>query len=158
VAQAFLDRPEDMRAEAQAIEATFRAWDEDPTALPDPDLDDVGAHEGGAFLKAHLRRERNSTLRTRKIEQTKRRGLPIACEACGFDFFVTYGARGADYIECHHRTPLHVTGPVKTQTKDLALICSNCHRMIHRTRPWLTVEELRDIIRAQRESPRPIQQ
>jgi len=39
-----------------------------------------------------------------------------------------------------------------TQTKlaDLALLCSNCHRMIHRTKRWLTVEELKDLVAAQR--------
>jgi hypothetical protein len=72
------------------------------------------------LLKTHLRRERNSTLKPRKIAEAKKLGLPIACEACGFDFSRTYGLRGTDYIECHHRTPLHVTGPVKTKTKDLA--------------------------------------
>jgi 5-methylcytosine-specific restriction protein A len=67
-----------------------------------------------------------------------------------FDFERVYGPRGADFIECHHRVPLHVTGQVTTRLEDLALICSNCHRMIHRTRPWLTVEELGQLVITQR--------
>jgi putative restriction endonuclease len=30
-----------------------------------------------------------------------------------------------------------------TRLEDLALLCANCHRMIHRASPWLSVEELR---------------
>ncbi|WP_427888645.1 HNH endonuclease [Kribbella sp. GL6] len=59
---------------------------------------------------------------------------------CGFDFNATYGTCGSGYIECHHRTPLGVTGQTHTLLADLALICSNCHRMIHPTRISLTVE------------------
>jgi 5-methylcytosine-specific restriction protein A len=111
------------------------------------DVDDhPGAEEGGVLLGVHLRRERDPKLKRDKIEDTKRRGVAIACDACGFDFHRTYGERGFEYIECHHRTPLGVTGKVRTQLADLALICSNCHRMIHRRQEWITVEELRLLI------------
>jgi 5-methylcytosine-specific restriction protein A len=116
---------------------------------PDPadlDIDEIGAREGGVALRAHLRRERDPRLRRLKIAEAKRGGEPIACEACGFDFGRVYGDRGRDYIECHHRTPLHVTGETDTRLSDLALICSNCHRMVHRTHPWLTVEALRVLV------------
>lgn len=66
------------------------------------------------------------------------------------DFGYVYGTRGLNYIECHHRTPLHVTGETQTKLSDLALLCSNCHRMIHRTEQWLTVEELKRIVGKQR--------
>jgi 5-methylcytosine-specific restriction enzyme A len=39
---------------------------------------------------------------------------------------------------------------VRTRPADLALICSSCHRMIHRTKDWLTVEALHDIVAARR--------
>ena len=78
---------------------------------------------------------------------------PSHCEACAFDFGRFYGPHGLDYIELHHRTPLHVTGPTKTRLADLALLCSNCHRMIHRARQWLTVEELSALVTAQRRQP-----
>jgi 5-methylcytosine-specific restriction protein A len=63
-------------------------------------------------------------------EDPVRHGQAIACEVCGFDVSIAHGERGSDYIECHHRTPLHTTGPTVTRLKDLALICSNCHRML----------------------------
>jgi 5-methylcytosine-specific restriction protein A len=37
VVAAFLSRPEEMRAEAQAIESALRAWGNNPYALPDTD-------------------------------------------------------------------------------------------------------------------------
>jgi predicted HNH restriction endonuclease len=33
----------------------------------------------------------------------------------------------------------------KTKLSDIAMVCSNCHRMLHRE-PWLTVETLQDLI------------
>jgi hypothetical protein len=35
----------------------------------------------------------------------------------------------------------------KTRLADLALLCANCHRMIHARRPWLTLDELRGLLR-----------
>jgi 5-methylcytosine-specific restriction protein A len=119
--------------------------------LPDLDADDVAGMEGGLALRAHLRRERDPKLRQRKLLDTKRRGLPVACEVCMFDFGRAYGTHGLEYIECHHRIPLHISGETRTKLADLALLCSNCHRMIHRTKEWLTVEELRNLVDAQRE-------
>lgn len=149
VLQDFLDDPEAMREQAAAIRAALLAYgdNEDVPALPDPDYADVAAEEGGILLREHLRRERDPRLKARKLEDARRRGQAIACEACGFDFGRTYGVRGHGYIECHHRTPLGVTGKVKTRLGDLALVCSNCHRMIHRTKEWLTVDQLRTLIK-----------
>ena len=35
--------------------------------------------------------------------------------------------------------------PTKTSISDLVLICSNCHRMIHRKKPWLSIDELKEL-------------
>jgi 5-methylcytosine-specific restriction protein A len=136
-----------MHQQADAIRQALNV-DRDEVDFIAPDLDEHrGADEGGVLLKEHLRRERDARLKRDKIEDAKRRGISLACEACGFDFHRTYGERGFEYIECHHRTPLGVTGKTRTRLTDLALICSNCHRMVHRRREWITVEALRDLIR-----------
>jgi 5-methylcytosine-specific restriction enzyme A len=142
VLQDFLTRPVEMRTLAASIRETLLDWDDDEPSISELDVDDLGVEEGGVLLKEHLRRERDPKLKGRKLDDARRRGVAIACEVCGFDFHATYGVRGLDYIECHHRTPLGVTGKTRTHLADLALICSNCHRMIHRTRDWLTVKEL----------------
>lgn len=148
VREEFRANPVEMRALAARIRELLREGidGEFNNGANDPDVDEMSAREGGIVLRAHLRRERDPKLRRRKLAHAKRRGVPIACEVCGFDFERIYGDRGRDYIECHHRTPLHVTGETETRLSDLALICSNCHRMVHRTNPWLTVEALKELV------------
>ncbi len=98
------------------------------------------------LIRRHVTRERDRRLRQRKIEAVQLRGQGLACEACSFDFARTYGERGRGYIEYHHVVPLHVTGTRSTRLEDLALLCANCHRMIHARPPWPTPAELRVII------------
>jgi 5-methylcytosine-specific restriction enzyme A len=150
VLEDFLADPDRMHAMAARIRELFTRGEPIGLDLPDLDTDDISAAEGGLALRAHLRRERDPKLRNRKLDETRRHGLPVACEVCDFDFGHTYGSRGLNYIECHHRTPLHVTGQTRTRLADLALLCSNCHRMIHRTSQWLTVQELKNLVNAQR--------
>ena len=73
----------------------------------------------------------------------------MECEVCDFIFRKRYGELGKKFIECHHTKPLSEYRPnEKTRLEDLALLCANCHRMIHAKRPWLTVDQLREIFRA----------
>ncbi|MEV0645513.1 HNH endonuclease [Phytomonospora sp. NPDC050363] len=148
----YLADPERIRREATAIRQALAAGiDVDAPGIAEPDLDDIEQAEGRLLLRAHFERERKPGLKAKKLAQVKRQGKPIACEVCAFDFAKTYGAHGADYIECHHRTPLFVTGETSTKVADLALICSNCHRMIHRKgADWLSIEDLAAIVRDQR--------
>ena len=111
--------------------------------------EDESVLEGRYLLRFHVERERNQGLRKRKIRSVLAGGGALACEACGFDFGQTYGDRGQGFIECHHVEPLHQTGERATTILDLALLCSNCHRMIHRKPPWPTPSQLRAIIHGQ---------
>jgi len=71
----------------------------------------------------------------------------LACEVCEFDFSIAYGNRGSGFIECHHTKPLATLGTgTKTHIDDFALVCANCHRMIHRRKPWLSIAELKGVI------------
>jgi hypothetical protein len=72
----------------------------------------------------------------------------LNCEACDFNFNEFYGERGNGYIECHHLLPVsQMSINHKTKLDDLCLLCSNCHRIIHRKTPWLTLKELKAIIK-----------
>lgn len=59
------------------------------------------------------------------------------CQACGFDFSKKYGHLGDGFIEAHHCKPLGLLEegvPVEYNVAtDFAVLCSNCHKMIHRT-------------------------
>ncbi|MBZ6106679.1 HNH endonuclease [Streptomyces olivaceus] len=144
----FLDRPAEMARAAELLREGLRSGDLQPVAQSDDGSfdDDVSVPEGRALYRRHRTRERNKGLRRKKIESVLKRGGALSCEACGFDFAKVYGKRGDGYIECHHVVPLHVAGEGTTKLADLALICSNCHRMIHRSAPWPTPAELRLLV------------
>lgn len=67
------------------------------------------------------------------------------CMACGFNFREIYGELGDDYIVVHHLTPVSAMGEdyVVDPEKDLVTICANCHAMVHRRNPPLTLNELK---------------
>lgn len=110
--------------------------------------DDTGFPEGRAVLRQHLLRERNHQvilLAKRRYQEQYGR---LNCEVCGFDFEARYGEIGREFIEGHHTKPVSELEPgEQTRVEDIALLCSNCHSMIHRKRPWLTKEELRKLLR-----------
>ncbi|MDF3288479.1 HNH endonuclease [Streptomyces silvisoli] len=151
VLQDFLDRPAEMENSARLLREGIASGELTAAApVSDDEMDDYSAPEGRLLLRQHLARERNRGLRKRKIEAVLRQGGTLACEACGFDFERQYGERGAGYIECHHVVPLHEAGEGRTKLADLALICANCHRVIHRQAPWPTPKQLREIVEARR--------
>lgn len=146
VIQQFIEDPQAMANQAAAIRSAAQI-DVIEEALLDLDLDtNAEADEGRVLLRLHLMRERNPRLRAKKINDARKRLGYVRCEVCSFDFERVYGVHGRDYIECHHRKSLSHTGQTTTSLADLALLCSNCHRMIHRIRPWLTVDELSGLV------------
>lgn len=104
----------------------------------------VEAEEGKLLTRVHTTRERNAALTLKKKNHFKQTNGRLFCEVCGFDFENKYGQHGVDFIECHHTRPVSQYMPgEKTHINDLVLLCSNCHRMIHRRSQWLSVEELK---------------
>ncbi len=110
-------------------------------ALTDPDL---GGVEGTRKLVLHLKRERNRRLVEEKKAEVFRQTGRLACEVCTFDFSAFYGSHGQDFCEVHHLKRLaDIEGrTVLTKLKDLAIVCSNCHRMLHKGTPMLTLQKL----------------
>lgn len=113
-----------------------------PEQPRDVDLLEEG-REGEARLVSHLRRERDRALVIAKKERVLREKGRLCCEACNLDFLAVYGPGGERCCEVHHVNPLaDADGAVVTRMEDLALLCSNCHRIVHSTRPIATVTEL----------------
>ena len=85
--------------------------------------------------------ERNPKARQACIEH-----YGCKCFICGFNFEEKYGAIGKGFIHVHHEVPLseikkeYIVDPIN----DLKPLCPNCHAIIHRTTPPITVNELKD--------------
>lgn len=115
--------------------------------IPDLDIEAVEAEEGRLLSRLHLYRERDRTIVAKKKKKFLQERGTLHCEACGFDFERVYGDRGRDFIECHHARPIsELFEESITKLSDLILLCSNCHRMIHTQRPWISLQELRRLI------------
>jgi 5-methylcytosine-specific restriction protein A len=109
-----------------------------------PAEDEEGCVEGRIVFRQHRVRERDPSLARMKKEQVKKQTGKLACEVCGLDFSERYGELGEGFMECHHTLPLGAAEERKTRLGDLAVVCSNCHRMIHRAEPTVSIEGLRE--------------
>lgn len=116
----------------------------------DPDDD----HEWGEkyLQRLHRKREDNRIVRKAKAKRFKKDPL-LHCDVCGFSFVEKYGLHGHNFIEAHHTKPISsLKKGDKTRIQDIALICGNCHDMIHkgkyvnRKKEMLALKELIDKI------------
>ena len=117
--------------------------------LPDVDVDSmaIAGKEGKLRLVSHMSRERDQKLVKAKKEYALRTSRKLSCEVCGFDFAKVYDEVGEGFCEVHHLTPLaQADGEGETTLEDLAIVCSNCHRMLHRGKPIFTIEELKSML------------
>lgn len=109
-----------------------------------PDDDESAYPEGSAAYRLHRALERDPALAKRAKTQRLKETGRLSCEVCNFDFFAKYGGVGSGFIEAHHVKPVHtLDGITKTKLTELSLVCSNCHRMLHRSKPLLTPLELK---------------
>jgi len=139
---------ERLRAAAEAIRAAVAApekrWAD--AIVEEAEYD---APEGRVLYRVHRSRERNAALVRRRKQLALEKDGRLACEVCGFDFSERYGALGDGFIECHHTIPVSQLKPGdRTRLQDLALVCANCHRMLHRGGEKLTSDALRGRLQA----------
>lgn len=143
----FADDLPRLRAVADAIR---KAATLDTTEFPagSVDIDDSEeAEEGRVLTRLHRTRERNRKLVQKRKQLALQTTGKLACEACDFEFGKAYGEHGDGFIEVHHTKPIHTLPEgSKTKLSDLALLCSNCHRMVHARRKWLAVNEVRALL------------
>lgn len=100
--------------------------------------------EGQILYRMHKVRERDRRIIESKKKKVQKEKGELRCEACNFNFEETYGVFGNGYIECHHLIPLsNFQTNKETKIEDLALLCSNCHRMIHKDLSISTILEFR---------------
>jgi predicted HNH restriction endonuclease len=112
-----------------------------------------GEYQGQQLAEGLVKRvsvnvfERNRQLRNQCINL-----YGTDCVVCAFNFVNTYGIRGDGFIEVHHIVPLSEIRQTYTATpSDLRPVCSNCHSMIHRFKPFLTIGEITDLVAINRQ-------
>lgn len=136
-------------------DATSRRPD-DPDSLPTPQMKELagslfpedlspelGLSEGVGVEVLVNKYERNAEARRQCLAHHG-----YDCQVCGQCMSDIYGELGHHFAHVHHRVPLASIGAeyVVDPVRDLVPVCPNCHAMLHRTDPVLTVEALRDIV------------
>ena len=72
-------------------------------------------------------KRRNSALRATALRRSNG-----TCAACGVDFNSVLGGRGLRCLVVHHTKQLKDRDtPAETNINDLAVVCANCHMLIH---------------------------
>ena len=105
--------------------------------------------EGRLLTEIHKRKERNPKIRKSLIKSRIANGKLI-CDICGNCSMTKNVALEDATFEAHHLIPISITNEHKTKLKNVALLCANCHRLLHRAisieKRWLSIEEARQII------------
>ncbi|QBM19140.1 hypothetical protein MARI_32830 [Marinobacter sp. JH2] len=100
--------------------------------------------EGGLVTRQHQARERNRNVRKKLLKARRSKG-PLECEMCGFKPATANKALEESVFEAHHIVPLAQLDKSSTTLKDMALLCANCHRFIHRAisieKRWYSIAE-----------------
>lgn len=123
-------------SDRQSVITTSAIINEIETSNPN-----ISVAEGELKLVSHLVRERNQKIIGEKKREAIRNGN-LKCDVCSFSFIDTFNV---EFIECHHITPISTTGVRETILTDLALVCANCHRMLHTKfdGQYLSIDDLR---------------
>lgn len=139
----YANKPHELKALAEHIASFSTESSANSETLPELSDDEEEGNEGRLLSRVHRYRERDRNLVKRKKEKFIAQHSRLFCEACGFDFAKTYGEHGRDFIECHHTKPVsELSTNETTKLSELVMLCSNCHRIVHRKKPWLSFSEL----------------
>jgi 5-methylcytosine-specific restriction protein A len=109
------------------------------TYYPDEIREPLSYFEGTQTAILVNRYERSKEARDKCIEF-----YGVSCSVCNFNFEKEYGELGRGYIHVHHLVPLasisksYELDPIK----DLRPVCPNCHSMLHKLSPPLSISEL----------------
>lgn len=109
--------------------------------------------EGSLDKRTTVQRNRSNKLREIAIKEFKNQhDGELFCIACGFNFLEFYGELGKDFIEIHHSEPIHLMDiqgikvSIEEALKKVFTICPNCHRMIHRKKEMLSMDDLKKLL------------
>ena len=113
-------------------------WDEDEEFF-----------EGRLLTVLHKKRERDRNIRPKLLALRSKRGA-LVCDMCHRQANTSDASFEDAPFEAHHLLPMSMALERKTLLKDMALLCANCHRLLHRAislnKRWLTIDDVRTII------------
>jgi predicted HNH restriction endonuclease len=110
------------------------------------DLDDLRRREGFETERQRSSYVRDPIIRRAEINDVLGNTNHLACEVCDFDFEVFYGEIGRYVCEVHHRVAVN-GGERNTSLTDLAILCSNCHTIIHRYDFDVSIDEIKQLVK-----------
>lgn len=120
------------------------AYKADRSSNDEESVEEISAFEGLLREQTGYTRTRDRRLRNQALKRS--RGI---CEVCEVDFSKLLDGRGIRALQVHHRIQLALNDmPVITKLSDLAVLCANCHALIHMNQSKaLSVEELKILLR-----------
>jgi predicted HNH restriction endonuclease len=127
----------------------------DMVAESESDYGNLIIEEGSLTEVSKTQRQRSQLLRKLKIKELKLQNERLSCCACGFVFEDKYDGIGKDFIIIHHLKPVHTIDETETSQlvgdalRLVVPVCSNCHSIIHKKEPMMTIAELKLIIDSQ---------
>lgn len=108
---------------------------------------DLLSQEGNKVLRTHFIKERDPSLVAAKRRLFVEEHGYLFCEACQIKQTAFPKGLGQSCFEVHHLSPIgNRIEPQVTRLCDLAVVCANCHRMIHANQTMLSLQELREKI------------
>lgn len=116
------------------------------TLLQEDQVDEIPLDESG---EPRLEGEKSSVLQNKYERSRFNRAMCLrhygfTCKACGEKLVTKYGAVAQELIHVHHIKPVSsmAGASIVDPIKDLVPLCPNCHNVIHRVNPPLSLEQL----------------
>jgi len=106
----------------------------------------TSAEEGKPIEYTGYRRSRDRRLRNQAMDASK--GI---CAACDTNYSQTLEGMGMRVLQVHHKKQLGwKSTPKLTKSSDLAVVCANCHMLIHMNpKKALSIDKLRVMLKNQ---------
>lgn len=103
------------------------------------------------FLEARrLGNHQRAEGRNRRASKAAKDYHGYRCWVCDVDFEARLGEVGRRCIDAHHLVPFAELDERPTElnsAKDFAIVCANCHRLLHSTLPPLSIDAARELLR-----------
>jgi hypothetical protein len=149
VCDEYRDKPEDLypnkprRPDAVAVFYLSRFFGEDNEKA----AGDLLSQEGNRVLRTHFIKERDPSLGAAKRRLFIEEHGYLFCQVCAIKQSDFPRDLGQSCFEVHHLSPIgERIEPRVTRLSDLAIVCANCHRMIHANQTILSLQEIKEKI------------